>query len=107
MKYIKILLCMTALVCLAFQAFAVSDNQNNKSSNITMGSSESNKTKISDGSNIIMGSNGSNIAMGSNGSNIAMASSESNKTKLSREDYLNPNSISSGYYPNFPWYSTG
>ena len=42
---------MTALVCLAFQAFAVSDNQNNKSSNITMGSSESNKTKMSDGSN--------------------------------------------------------
>ncbi len=22
-------------------------------------------------------------------------------------DYLNPNSISSGYYPNFPWYTTG
>lgn len=22
-------------------------------------------------------------------------------------DYLNPNTVSSGYYPNFPWYSTG
>jgi hypothetical protein len=98
MKYSKILLVMMVLVCLAFQACAVSESPNNKSSNITMGSSESNKTKMSDRSNIIMGSNGSNNAM---------ASSESNKTKLSREDYLNPNSIPSGYYPNFPWYSTG
>jgi hypothetical protein len=89
MKYSKILLCMTVLVCLAFQACAVSESPNNISSNIAMGS------------------NGSNIAMGSNGSNIAMESSGSNKTRLSREDYLNPNTISSGYYPIFPWYSTG
>jgi hypothetical protein len=59
MKYSKILLFMTALLCLAFQASAqpVSDSQTN-----TMGS---------------------------------------------RGDYLNPNIVSSGYYPNFPWYSTG
>ena len=59
MKYTKILLFMTAFLCLAFQAWAqpVSDSQTN-----TMGSSG---------------------------------------------DYLNPNSISSGAYPNFPWYSSG
>ena len=59
MKYTKILLLITAFLCLAFQAWAqpVSDSQTN-----TMGSSG---------------------------------------------DYLNPNSISGGGYPNFPWYSTG
>jgi hypothetical protein len=59
MKYSKILLFITAFLCLAFQAWAqpVSDSQTN-----TMGS---------------------------------------------RGDYLNPNSISGGGYPNFPWYSSG
>ena len=59
MKYSKILLFMTALLCLAFQACAqpVSDNQIN-----TMGSSG---------------------------------------------DYLSPNISPGGYYPNFPWYTTG
>ena len=31
----------------------------------------------------------------------------SGNTMGSSGDYLNPNAISSGYYPNFPWYSTG
>ena len=59
MKYSKILLFMTAFLCLAFQACAqpVSDSQTN-----TMGSSG---------------------------------------------DYLSPNMSPSGYYPNFPWYTTG
>ena len=59
MKYSKILLFMTALLCLAFQACAqpVSDSQIN-----TMGSSG---------------------------------------------DYLSPNISPGGYYPNFPWYTTG
>ena len=58
MKYSKILLIMTAFLCLAFQACAqsVTDSQN------TMGSSG---------------------------------------------DYLSPNMSPSGYYPNFPWYTTG
>ena len=58
MKYSKILLFMTAFLCLAFQASAqsVTDSQN------TMGSSG---------------------------------------------DYLSPNMSPSGYYPNFPWYTTG
>jgi hypothetical protein len=58
MKYSKILLFMTAFLCLAFQACAqsVTDSQN------TMGSSG---------------------------------------------DYLSPNISPSGYYPNFPWYTTG
>ena len=58
MKYSKILLFMTALLCLTFQACAqsVTDSQN------TMGSSG---------------------------------------------DYLSPNMSPSGYYPNFPWYTTG
>ena len=58
MKYSKILLFMTAFLCLAFQACAqsVTDSQN------TMGSSG---------------------------------------------DYLSPYMSPSGYYPNFPWYTTG
>ena len=58
MKYSKILLFMTAFLCLAFQACAQSatDSQN------TMGSSG---------------------------------------------DYLSPNMSPGGYYPNFPWYTTG
>jgi hypothetical protein len=61
MKHSKILMFMTALLCLAFQACAVSESPNNISPNNTMGYSG---------------------------------------------DYLNPNIISSGYYPNFPWYSS-
>jgi hypothetical protein len=78
MKYSKILFVMTVLVCLAFQACAVSESPNNISSNIT---------KVPDGSNITKVPSGSNITKGS---------SESNITK-----------VPSGYYPNFPWYSTG
>ena len=58
MKYNKILLCLTALVCLMFLASAQT----------------------------VIGNSGNK--MGSGG------------------DYLNPNTISSGYYPNFPWYSS-
>jgi hypothetical protein len=107
MKHGKFLLVMTVLVCLAFQACAAMESPINKSSNNTssnntssigtspispinitpinlsstntMGSSESDKTKVSGGTNITMGSSG---------------------------DYLNPNIISSEYYPNFPWYSS-
>ena len=137
MKYSKIWLCMIVLVCLAFQACAISESPKNKSSNIIMDSNGSNKTNVSSGSNIVMGSNGSHIAMGSVGSNgsnktnvskgsniimgsneshIAVVSSDSNKTNVSSAsniakgtsgDYLNPNAISSGSYPEFPWYSTG
>ena len=85
-------------------------------SNITMGSSGSNITKVPSGSNITkvpsesnitMGSSGSNITKVPSGSNITKVPSESNITKGSSRDYLNPNTISSGYYPNFPWYSSG
>ena len=98
MKYTKILLVMAVLVSLAFQACAVSESPNNINSHITMGSNESNKAKMSSGSNIAMGSNGSNNTKVSSGSNIATGSSGG---------YLNPNTISSSGYPNFPWYSSG
>jgi hypothetical protein len=62
MKYSKILLFMTALLCLTFQACAQSDPLGTDSSGSTMGSSG---------------------------------------------DYLSPNMGPSGYYPNFPWYTTG
>ena len=62
MKYSKILLFMTALLCLAFQACAQVDPSATDSSGSTMGSSG---------------------------------------------DYLSPNMSPSGYYPNFPWYTTG
>jgi len=62
MKYSKILLFMTALLCLTFQACAQSDPLGTDSSGSTMGSSG---------------------------------------------DYLSPNMSPSGYYPNFPWYTTG
>jgi len=54
MKNSKILLFMTALFCLAFQACAASEspNPNNTSSNITT---------VSNGSNITMGSSGGNL----------------------------------------------
>jgi len=116
MKYTKILLVMAVLVSLAFQACAVSESPNNINSHITMGSNESNKAKMSSGSNIAMGSNGSdntkvssesNVAMGSNGSNNTKVSSGSNIATGSSGGYLNPNTISSSGYPNFPWYSSG
>jgi hypothetical protein len=116
MKYSKILLFMTALVCLMLQAFAVSESPNNISSNNTMGSngsnittvpSGSNKTKVSGESNITMGSNGSNITTVPSGSNKTKVSGESNIAMGSSEGNLNPNTISGGNYPNFPWYSTG
>ena len=62
MKYSKILLFMTALLCLTFQACAQTDPLGTDSSGSTMGSSG---------------------------------------------DYLSPNMSPSGYYPNFPWYTTG
>jgi hypothetical protein len=94
-------------------------------SNNTKMSSGSNNTKVSSGSNIAMGSNGSdntkvssgsdntkvssesNVAMGSNGSNNTKVSSGSNIATGSSGGYLNPNTISSSGYPNFPWYSSG
>ena len=112
MKYSKILLVLTMLVCLAFQAGAASISPNN-SSNVTMGSNASNITMVSNESNIAMGSNASNITMGSNGSNKTTESSElnettessgSNTTMGSGGDYLNPNMIQ---MVSFPWYTTG
>jgi len=129
MKYSKILLVLMVLVCLAFQASAVSVSPNHNSS-ITMGNG-SNNTTVSSGSKITMGSNGSNnttvpsgskIAMASSGlnkttvssgSNTTMASSGLNKTTVSSGsnttmkssgDYLNPNM---GQVASFPWYTTG
>ena len=121
MKYSKILLVIMVLVCLAFQACAVSVSPNNNSnltmgsngsnktvvssvSNVTMESNGSNKTMMSSGSNIAMESNGSNKTMVSSGSNITMESNGSNKTMGSRGDYLNPNMIQ---VSSFPWYTTG
>ena len=107
---------MTALLCLAVQACAVSESPDNTSLNITMGSNESNKTKVSSESNIIVGSSESgkttvpresSFAIGSTGSDKTNVSSESNVSMGSGRDYLNPNEISRGEYPNFPWYSTG
>jgi len=116
MKYIGILLCMTTLVCLAFQASAVSESPNNISSNITMVSNESNITMVS---------NESNITIVSNESNVTMVSNESNITKGSSGDWISPN-MGQVYtransdpglasmlqwldtpVPNFPWYTTG
>ena len=80
----------------------VSSESNNtrvsSGSDNTKVSSESNNTKVSSGSNVAMGSNGSNNTKVSSGSNIATGSSGG---------YLNPNTISSSGYPNFPWYSSG
>jgi hypothetical protein len=98
MKYSKILLVMTVLVCLAFQACAVSESANNTSS--------INISSINTSSNIVMVSSGSNIAMVSSGSNKTKVSGGSNNTMGPSRDNLNPNIISSGYYPNFPWYSS-
>ena len=120
MKYSKILIVITVLVCLAFQACAVSVSPNNNS-NLTMGSNGSNETVVSNVSNITMGSNGSNETMMSSGSNITMESNGSNETMDpadptpqgiygsnetmgSRGDYLNPNMIQ---VTSFPWYTTG
>ncbi|MGD0954624.1 MAG: hypothetical protein ABR985_19935, partial [Methanotrichaceae archaeon] len=76
-------------------------------SDITTGSSGSNKTKVSSESNITMRSSGSDITTGSSGSNKTKVSNESSTTIGSTAGYLNPNTISSGSYPNFPWYSNG
>jgi hypothetical protein len=115
MKYSKILLVMTVLVCLAFQACATLEGPRNIGSDIiggpngshnAMKSNWSNKTNMSGGSNIITGSSGSHIAKESNGSNKTKSSSGSNIATESSRDYLNPNYVSSGHYPNFPWYGT-
>jgi len=116
---------MTALLCLAVQACAVSESPDNPSLNLTMGSNESNiaigsiesdKTNVSSESNVSMGSGDSNKTNVSGESGIAIGSIESDKTNVSSEsnvsmrsgrDYLNPNEISRGDYPHFPWYSTG
>ena len=105
MKYSKILLVMAVLVCLAFQAFAVSESPKNKSSNITMGSNGPNKTMVSSGSNKTIVSSGSNKTMVYNASNKTKVSSGSNKTMVSSG--LNITMGSSGSYPNLPLYSSG
>jgi hypothetical protein len=83
---------MIVIVCLAFQACAVSESPNNISSNktkvsngpnIEIGSSGSNKTEVSTGPNIEIRSSGSNKTKVSAGSNIEIGSNESNKTKVS------------------------
>ena len=111
MKYSKILLVLMVLVCLAFQASAVSVSPNHNSS-ITMGNG-SNNTTVSSGSKIAMESSGLNKTTVSSGSNTTMASSGLNKTTVSSGsnttmkssgDYLNPNL---GQVASFPWYTTG
>ena len=108
MKYSKILLVTIVLVCLAFQACAVSvspmNNSNITNSNITMEPNGSNKTMLSTGSNITIASNVSNQTMLSSGSNITIASNGSNQTTGSRGDYLNPNKVQ---VASFPWYTSG
>jgi hypothetical protein len=128
MKYSKILICITVLVCLAFQACAVSESpnnispnnissnnissnntsSNNKSSNITMIPGELHQTKMSGESNAAIVSNESRqTKMSGESINAAMVPNESNITMGSRGDYLNPNKISSEHSPSFSWYSTG
>jgi len=111
MKYSKILLVLMVLVCLAFQACAVSVSPNHNSS-ITMGNG-SNNTTVSSGSKITMESSGLNKTAVSSGSNTTMKSSGLNKTAVSSGsnttmkssgDYLNPNM---GQVTSFPWYTTG
>jgi hypothetical protein len=99
MKYSKILICMTVLVSLVFQACAVSESPNNISSNNT----SSNNTS----SNITMIPGELHQTKMSGESNAAMVPNESNITMGSRGDYLNPNKISSEHSPSFSWYSTG
>jgi hypothetical protein len=94
MKYSKILLVLTVLVCFAFLAGAVSVSQNN-SSNITMGSNASNITMKSSELNETIESNELNETSESGGLNTTMGSSG---------DYLNPDMIQ---VVSFPWYTTG
>ena len=133
MKYSKILLCLTALVCLTFQALAVSESPNNINSHIKMGLTNQTKQRclaeqvpqwyLANQTSQLEPTNqtkqrclADQVPDGVSSESIATGSSESNKTKVSSEpstpmgssgDYLNPNSISGGGYPNFPWYSTG
>ena len=85
---------MTALLCLAVQACAVSDSPDNSSLNITIGSNESNVSigasepviaivsSESDKTNV---SSESNVSMGAGEPVIAIGSSESDKTNVSSE----------------------
>ena len=112
MKHGKFLLVMTVLVCLAFQACAAMESPINKSSNNTSSNNTSSNNTSSIGTSPISPINITPINLSSANT---MGSSESDKTKVSggsnitmgsSGDYLNPNIISSEYYPNFPWYSS-
>lgn len=94
MKNSKILLVLTVLVCVAFQAGAISVSTNN-SSNITMGSNASNITMKSSELNETIESNELNETSESGGLNTTMESSG---------DYINPDMIQ---VVSFPWYTTG
>jgi hypothetical protein len=78
MKYSKILLCIVVLGCLAFQAGAASESQNN-----SLGTSRSNNTKISNESDKTNVSSGLNIALGTSESNNTRVFNESDKTNVS------------------------
>jgi hypothetical protein len=120
MKFSKILLCMTALLCLAFQACAVLESPNNISSNNT----SLNYTSPNTISSINASSNNTNPNnMSSN--NTSLNYTSSNNTMGSSADWISPNmgQVStransdpglSGMLqwldtpvPNFPWYTTG
>ena len=127
MKYSKILLAMTVLVCLAFQAFAlpVSDSQTNKSlSNTSLNNTTINNSSLKNSSlnNASLKNTSLNNASLKNSSlnnaslkNTSLNNASLNSTMGSSGDYLNPNMgqkypqnwMEGGYYPNFPWYTTG
>jgi hypothetical protein len=78
MKNSEILLCIVVLACLAFQAGATSESQNN-----SLGTNRSNNTKIFNESDKINVSSGLNIALGTSESNDTKVSNSSDKTKVS------------------------
>ena len=92
MKYSKILICMTVLVCLAFQACAISESPNNMSSNLTKGSNES---------NITMGSSGDHLSPNMGQSGYVRYRSMTDEGIASMLQWLDTP------VPNFPWYTTG
>ena len=103
MKYSKILLFMTALLCLAFQACAVLESPNNTSLNNTS-------------LNNISPSNISPSSLNNMSSNNTMGSSEDwispNMGQVSTRTNSDPGLASMLQWldttvPNFPWYTTG
>jgi len=83
---------MTVLVCLAFQACAISESPNNMSSNLTKGSNES---------NITMGSSGDHLSPNMGQSGYVRYRSMTDEGIASMLQWLDTP------VPNFPWYTTG